>query len=106
MENNHTFTLINGEFLPRESHEILYSVFKSKINFHKMRNFSFQERFGTEDQTALKRIAELEHTLELISKVINSAEKTGYQMKIKSDIMIELSKANDLVELNVNESTS
>ena len=89
MEHQQTFTLIEGEFLPKESREILFSIYKSKMRFHRMKNFSSQERFGKEDEAALKRIAQLKETLEAISKAIDSAEKEGKILQIKSQISFQ-----------------
>ena len=86
MDNQNIFTLIEGEFLPKESREILFSIYKSKMRFHRMKNFSSQERFGKEDQAALKRILQLKNTLEAISKAIDSAEKQGKILQIRSQI--------------------
>ncbi|KIA88568.1 hypothetical protein [Kaistella jeonii] len=88
MDHQNTFTLIEGEFLAKESREILFSIYKSKMRFHRMKNFSSQERFGKEDEAALKRIAQLKETLEAISKVIDLAEKEGKILEIKSKISL------------------
>lgn len=94
MEHQQTFTLIEGEFLPKESREILFSIYKSKMRFHRMKNFSSQERFGKEDESALKRIAQLKETLEAISKVIDLAEKEGKILEIRSQISLHLIDEN------------
>ena len=88
MNNPKTFTLIEGEFSPKDSREILFSVFKSKIRFHRMKNFSFQERFGKDDGHSLQRIMQLQKTLEEISKILESAENLGKTLDIKSEIKI------------------
>lgn len=88
MDHQNTFTLIEGQFLAKESREILSSIYKSKMRFHRMKNFSSQERFGTEDPFATKRIAQLKATLEAISKLIDQAEKEGKNLEIKSQISL------------------
>ena len=95
MKNHETFTLIEGEFLPKDSREILFSVFKSKIRFHRMNNFSFQERFGKEDKHSHQRITQLENTLEEISKLLDVAEKEGKILEIKSEIYLNLLDAEE-----------
>ncbi len=90
--NPQKFKLIDGKFLPKESREILQSVFSSKIHFHQMKNFGSQERFGKDDKTALKRIPQLKNSIEKILKVIELAEKKGEQLEIKSEIVISFVK--------------
>ena len=90
MKNQHIFKLIDGDFSTRESREILQNIFSSKIQFHQIKNFSSQERFGKEDKNALKRIPELRKSVEKILKIIESAEMKGKQLEIKSDIVISL----------------
>jgi len=90
--NHQKFKLIEGKFWPNESREILNNVFFSKIQFHQMKNFSSQERFGTEDKNGLKRIYQLKKSIDKILKMIESAEKKGEQIEIKSEIMINFVK--------------
>ena len=94
MEYQQTFTLIEGQFLAKESREILFSIYKSKMRFHRMKNFSSQERFGREDETALKRIPQLQETLEAISKMLDLAEKEGKSLEIKSQISVSFVDKN------------
>lgn len=88
MDHQNTYTLIEGEFLPKESREILFSIYKSKMRFHQMKNFSSQECLGKDDQAALKRITQLKQTLESIAKVIDQAEQEGKVLKINSEISL------------------
>ena len=90
MENQLTFSLIEGKFLPKDSREILFSIFKSKIRFHRLKNFSFQERFGKDDKLSLQRITQLQNTLEEIIKTLALAEEQGKNLEIKSEIKIKI----------------
>jgi len=90
--NHQTFKLIEGTFLTKESREILQNLFSSKIQFHQMKNFSSQERFGTDDTTALKRIPQLRQSIDEILKMIETAEEKGEQLEIKSEIVISFVK--------------
>ena len=56
MLKNKKLKLIEGKFLHDEAKEILRNIFSAKINFHQMKNFSSQERFGKDDKTAVKKI--------------------------------------------------
>ncbi len=90
MENQHTFTLIDGDFSTHEGRELLYNVFSGKIQFHEMKNFSSQERFAEDDKIAAKRIPELKKSMEEILKMIVSAEEKGEKLEIKSEIVIRI----------------
>ena len=89
MKNQNTFTLIEGKFSPTESRELLFSIFKSKIRFHRMKNFSSQERLGRDDEKALQRLEQLKETLVAISKVIEAAEKENKILEIKAEIILK-----------------
>jgi len=88
MKDEQTFKLIDGNFSASESLEILSSVFSSKIQFHQMKNFSSQERFGHDDEVAVIRIPQLKNSLEEIVKLIASIEKEDQRLEIKSDIVV------------------
>lgn len=85
------FKLIDGRFSTEEAKEILTSVFSEKINFHLMKNFSSQERFGKDDENAAKRIHQLKEELDRLKELLsnrNSADKT---LTINSEINISFS---------------
>lgn len=92
MKNQHVFKLIDGDFSTRESREILQNIFSKKIQFHQIKNLSSQERFGLEDKNALIRIPQLKKSIEKILKIIETAEKKGKQLEIKSEIVISFIK--------------
>ncbi len=92
-------TLIEGDFTLQEAREILLTVFRSKIEFHKLKNFSSQERFGIDDKIAVKRIPQLRKCIDKIIKTMGKAELNGEYLTIKSDVLISISthkKANEL----------
>lgn len=94
MEKQDIFTLIEGEFSPKESRELLLSVFKSKIRFHRLKNFSSQERFGKDDEKALTRMKQLQETLALVFKVIEDAERKNQTLEIKAEITLDYNNSN------------
>ena len=94
MKKHDIFKLIEGEFSPKESRELLLSVFKSKIRFHRLKNFSSQERFGKDDVKALARMLQLQETLSSIFKVIEDAEKLNQTLEIKAEIILDYSNSN------------
>ena len=97
MQTLQKLTFIDGTFSPQESREILMSVYSSKINFHKIKNFSSGERFGIDDKTATKRIPELKKAIEEFLTIIETAKKNGEQLEIKSNICISLIKSDTKV---------
>ena len=72
---------------------MLFSVFKSKIRFHRLKNFSSQERLGKNDENALSRMVQLQETLASIFKVIDSAEKENQTLEIKTEIILNFTNA-------------
>lgn len=93
MEKQDNFTLIEGQFSPTESRELLLSIFKSKIRFHRMKNFSTKERFGKDDENALSRMLQLQETLASIFKVIETAEKENQVLEIRAEIIFNFTNS-------------
>jgi hypothetical protein len=83
--------LIEGNFSKEEAREILMSVFSSKINFHRLKNFSSQERYGKQDETAQKRLPELKKEIEKVLQIVSEAKSTNKRLLITSEIVIQLS---------------
>jgi hypothetical protein len=88
MKTKQQFKLIDGDFSAQESFEVLQNVFSSKIQFHQMKNFSSQERFGHNDETAMIRIPQLKESLATIEKMMQFAENEALNIEIKSEIAI------------------
>lgn len=82
--------LIEGEFSPKDGKEMLFSLYKSKINFHQMKNFSSNERFGKDDQIATKRIPELRESMNEIDTIFQEAITKNKKILVTSVITIEL----------------
>lgn len=62
MKNTETFTLIDRHFSYDDAEETLLEMFSSKINYHKIKNWSSQERFGKDDEIAQIKIPELKRS--------------------------------------------
>jgi hypothetical protein len=88
MGNNQSFKLIDGEFSQTEAMEVLNNVFSGKIQFHQMKNFSSQIRFGKDDEMSIKRIAQLKESIEAISKLIKEAKIGNGKIEITSVVNI------------------
>lgn len=54
MNTEKKYSLIDGDFTPKQAEEILRDLYTSKIQFHQMKNFSSIERFGKEDEVSIK----------------------------------------------------
>lgn len=93
MEKQDIFTLIEGQFSPTEYRELMLSIFKSKIRFHRRKNFSTKERFGKDDENAISRMLELQETLASIFKVIEKAEKENQVLEIRAEIIFNFTNS-------------
>jgi hypothetical protein len=80
--------LIEGEFSFNEAREILTSMFNSKINFHNIQNWSSQERYGKDDETAQKKIPLLKNEIEKLEEIILEAKANNKKLVINSEINI------------------
>jgi hypothetical protein len=83
-------TLIEGEFIFDEAKEILINMFSSKINFHNIKNWSSQERFGKDDEIAQKRIPALRNEMKKLEEVLLEAKGKNKKLMITSEIKISL----------------
>ncbi len=81
---------INGEFSHSEAREILTNLIKSKINFHNIKNWSSNERFGKDDETAQKRIPELRKDVEKLENILEDAARQNKKLLISSEINITM----------------
>ena len=88
MSRTETLKHIDGEFLHEEAREILMNIFSAKINFHQMKNFSSQERFGKKDETAIKRIPALNMEIIRLKQILSEAKAQNKKLIICSDIRI------------------
>jgi hypothetical protein len=86
---NKKIKLINGNFSASDAHEILMDMYTKNIQFNKVKNFSSQIRFGSDDQNALKRVEELKENLVDISTIISQAKNQNKNLVIDSFIEIK-----------------
>jgi hypothetical protein len=59
MKHTESIKLVEGTFSGIEAKEILVDLISKKINFHHLKNFSSEERFGKTCELSLDRIQEL-----------------------------------------------
>ena len=81
---------IKGVFSPDEAKEVLLNLITHKINFHSLKNFSSEERFGKSIEGSQKRIAELRESKEKIVNLVEFAIKENKNIDIVSTIEITL----------------
>lgn len=89
MKDKNKLTLIEGVFSKEEAREILMNIFSTKIKFHELKNFSSQERFGKDDDTALHRIPELKKCIHTIEEIISKVENK--KLIINAEVTISFS---------------
>lgn len=90
MKNKKKLIFIEGDFTYDEAKEILINIFSSKINFHTMKNWSSQERFGKDDEIAQKRIPALKNEMKKIEGILSEAKAKNKKLVVSSDIKISL----------------
>ena len=56
-----------------------------------MKNFSSQERFGKDDETAVERIPALKHEIAKLNTILSAAKAQNKRLTIISEINISLS---------------
>ncbi len=88
MTKDKTYKLIDGTFTPSEGKEILRNLFTGKIQFHLMKNFSTQVRYGNHDAATTARIQQLSSSLDDLLALISEAESQGMQLHIQSQVHI------------------
>ena len=90
MKNTEKLNLIDGVFSQSEAKEILMSLFKSKINFHNIKNWSSNERFGKDDEIAQERIPKLREEIEKLQLILSEAKTQNKNLIVSSEINIIL----------------
>ena len=89
MKTLQVFKLIDGTFSAADARSILTSIISAKINFHSLKQFSEQIRYGNDKYQTEQRITELKKINENLIQLIDEVTKKGLRLKIKSNIEIE-----------------
>lgn len=87
----HQFKLIDSSYTVSEAREILLAIINSKIQFHQLKTFSHDIRFGRPDEHSEKRIKELEETRREIQNLLQEHENTEATFTVQSMLTLELS---------------
>jgi hypothetical protein len=88
MKKKEKLTIIDGNFTFIEAREILITMFTSKINFHNIKNWSSQERYGKDDEIAQKRIPALKNELRKLEEILSEAKSKNKMLFVSSEINI------------------
>lgn len=88
MEKTQKLTPIEGIFSHEDAEEILINMYKSKINFHNIKNWSSQERFGKDDAISQKRLPELRQDVERLKAFLAQVKAQGKRLAISSEIKL------------------
>lgn len=79
--------LINGTFENEDAKEILRNLFEYKVNYHKLRNFNSQIRFGRQDEHSVERAFELKQSLDRMIEFF--AKEKSKSFRITAKVIIE-----------------
>lgn len=85
------FNLLKGTFNGQDAKEILITLFNDKIQYHRLKNFSHEERFGKPDAHAVERIPELKKSSDDIVAYLKEYDENA-AFEIYADIVIKPSK--------------
>lgn len=82
--------LINGLFAPEEAKEVLFSLIKSKINFHQTEKFAILEKTSGDVSHSENRIQELKALYNEVETIVSEASSATKRLKIVGSITFEL----------------
>jgi len=90
MENTENITLVSGIFEAEDARDILLTLITNNINFHTLRSFSAQERFGVSDCVSERQIKELSKARVEVLDELSLAKSLGCKISVDSIIRIQL----------------
>ena len=82
--------LIDGHFTAEDARELLMDLFSKKANFHEVRNFSANERFGKDDPVHVNRIAALTNSMQQLNELFREIEGSDKKLVIRSVVSISV----------------
>lgn len=90
-----TFKLIDGVFSQKEASDILLNLYRSKLQFHQMKQFSSQERLGEDDVDAIRKIQQLQLAIDKILEVLQSNQDLNQDVVIESNVSLRFTEKKD-----------
>ena len=84
--------LVDGQFTPSEASDVVGSLIKVKVNFHKLQRLSICEKQHYEADTMYcdGRISELMEELKLAKEFIREARANGQNVRINGTLEISI----------------
>lgn len=95
MKKNETLTIMDDNFTHDEAKEIIMNMFSSKLNFHNIKNWSSQERFGKNDAIAQEKVPALRNEMKRLEEILLEAKTKNKKLVVSSAINIELLESVD-----------
>lgn len=91
MNKTQKYKLIEGQFSPSDSINILFALFNSKINFHQLEAFRINETNNNISMSVQheQRALELKEAYLLIKSIVNNASDNNMDLEIHGDIRIK-----------------
>jgi hypothetical protein len=85
----HNIQLIEGNFTAQKAHDLLFELLAQKINYHRIRKFNNEERFGSDNDHSEKRIKALIEEKEMLLRWLNGLDQNEI-IHIKGNIQLEV----------------
>ncbi len=92
INNKFEVSLVEGEFEPAESAEVLLSLLNYKVKFHSVRLLNLKETGTSDPEASQKRIEELKAAKQEVTKLVLEARNNGWNLQIDSTIKISPKK--------------
>lgn len=80
--------LIDGYFTIEDARELLVDLFSRKTNFHEIKNFSANERFGKDDPVHVNRITALTTSMDQLTALFREIEGSNKKLIVRSVVSI------------------
>lgn len=90
MQPTTKFSFIDSELPYKDAKELLTELFKYKINFHKVKNFSSIIRYDKTDVDSIQKIEELTKSRDAMMQYLESAKEENKMVTIFSDFHISI----------------
>lgn len=90
MKNNIQFNLIDGSFNIEDAKDLLETLIMDKINFHNLKKFSNEERFGDTDILTDRRLKKLKDNQKEVLRFLNNLDTNENKIEIKSTVEISV----------------
>ncbi len=84
------FKIVEGEFSPSETAEVLFTLINDKIRFHNLKASEITERFNGDTSQSERRIKELQASKEQIKDMILTARDLGQTIQIRGTIELNI----------------